>query len=222
MINFIFKKKYFFTIFLLLIAVFLLLFGLFKIENQENKKGTFKESTIENNWIKYTNKEFNFEISFPNTWKVHEDFSNKDIPKINIYLDKYKINLPLDNFSSDTNISIFPKGIPTDAVIGQIVDGKIDLLEKTSQVKNYKLLNGDIWAKYVTFLEVPKNWQSWGFVWVNNEIKNLKYKCFSGKQEIKLEDCNIYEGDILERDGIIDLKIGDEQMRILKTFNFIN
>jgi hypothetical protein len=222
MIDFIFRKKYFIAISLLLIAIIFLLLGLLKLENQPAKPGIIEQSVDQNDWIKYTSKDFNFTISFPSDWKIHEEFSNKEIPKINLYKEKYKIDLPLDNFSPDSNISIFPFGISNDAVMGNIKEGKIDLADQTVKALDYFLLDGKIWASYFSIETPPKSWKPWGFVWVNNEIKDLTFKCFEGNKEIDLENCNPFEGDILERDGKIDLKIRDEQIMILKTFKFIN
>jgi hypothetical protein len=218
----VFKKKYLVVVVLLTLAAISLAIGLYKLSNQKIEPGTVEKSTEQENWTKYTNKDFNFTISFPDDWKVYEDLTNSDSPKINIYKPKYKNNLPFDNFSPETNISVFPKGLPTDAVMGKTQDVNFSLKEKTSKSFDYVLKNNLAWASYISFLEAPKAWQSWGFIWLNSEIKNLKYSCKSGQKEVELEACNTFEGDILERQGVVDKEIRDTQLKILSTFNFID
>jgi len=222
LIDQVFKRKYSVVFGLLFLAAILLAVGLFKLFNSEMKPGTIENSTEQVDWIKYTNTDFNFTISFPKDWKIYEDLSDINAPKINIYQPEYKTKLPLDNFSSETNISIFPKGLATDAILGKTQDVNFNLKEKTSKSFDYVLSNNLAWASFLTFATPPKTWQAWGFVWLNAEIKNLTYKCHSGNREVELNLCNTFEGDILERQGSIDKEIRNTQLKILSTFKFID
>lgn len=222
LIDQVFKRKYSVVFVLLLLAAILLAVGLFKLFNPEMKPGVIENSTEQNDWIKYTNNDFNFTISFPKDWKIYEDLSDINAPKINIYKPEYKTKTPLNNFSPETNISIFPKGLATDAVMGQTQDVNFNLTEKTAKAFDYLLTNNLAWASYLTFSKPPKSWQSWGFIWLNTEIKNLVYKCKSGDKYVELNVCNTFEGDILERQGSIDKEIRNTQLKILSTFKFVN
>lgn len=218
----IFKRKYLVVIVLLSLAIILLAIGIYKLTTQKIKPGTVEKSVEQENWVVYTNKDFGFRVSFPEDWKVYEDLSNTEVPKINIYKPQYKNNLPFDNFSSETNVSIFPKGIPTDAVVGHTQDVNFNLELKTLKSFDYILDNNVAWASYISFTDIPKSWQPWGFVWLNTQIENLKYICKSGQQEVSLEECNTFEGDILERQGSIDKETRNTQLKILRTFKFID
>jgi hypothetical protein len=218
----VFKRKYSVVFGLLFLAAILLAIGLFKLFDSEMKPGTIENSTEQVDWIKYTNTDFNFTISFPKDWKISEDLTNIDSPKINIYKPEYKTELPLDNFSTEINVSIFPKGLATDAVMGRTQDVNFNLTDKTSKSFDYVLTNNTAWASLVTFAQPPKGWQPWGFIWLNTEIKDLTYKCKSGNKEVALDSCNTFEGDILERQGSIDKEIRNTQLKILSTFKFID
>jgi len=222
LIDQIFKRKYSVVIVLLLLAAILLSIGLFKLFNSEMKPGTIENSTEQADWVKYTNTDFNFTISFPKDWKIYEDLSDINAPKINIYKPEYKTKTPLNNFSQESNISIFPKGLATDVVVGKTQDVNFNLKEKTAKSFDYLLTNNLAWASFITFNTPPKSWQSWGFVWLNTEVKNLTYKCKSGSKEVELDLCNTFEGDILERQGSIDKEIRNTELKILSTFKFID
>ena len=218
----IFKRKYSVVVVLLLLAAILLAVGLYKLYNPTMKPGIIENSTEQADWIKYTNTDFNFTISFPKDWKIYEDLSDINAPKINIYKPEYKTKLPLDNFSTETNISIFPKGLATDAVMGKTQNVNFNLKEKTAKSFDYLLTNNSAWASLVTFTTPPKSWQSWGFVWLNTQIKDLTFKCRSGNNDVALDSCNTFEGDILERQGGIDKEVRNTQLKILNTFKFID
>jgi hypothetical protein len=222
MINLIFKRKYSVVIILLLLATLLLAVGLFKLLKPTMKPGTIENSTEQANWVKYTNTDFNFTISFPENWKIYEDLSDAKTPKINIYQPEYKTTLPLDNFSKESNVSIFPKGLPTDAVMGQTQGVNFNLVEKTDKAFDYLLTNKMAWASFITFANPNKTWEPWGFIWLNTEIKDMTYKCKSGDKEVALDICNTFEGDILERQGSIDKEVRNTELKILSTFKFLN
>jgi len=218
----VFKRKYSVVFGLLFLAALLLAVGLFKLFNPEMKPGTIENSTEQADWVKYTNSDFNFTISFPKDWKIYEDLSDINAPKINIYRPEYKIKLPLNNLSLETNISIFPKGLATDMAIGQTQNVNFSLKEKTAKSFDYILNNNLAWASFLTFATPPKTWQPWSFIWLNTEIKDLKYKCQSGNKEVELDSCNTFEDDILERQGSIDKEVRNTQLKILSTFKFID
>ena len=218
----IFKRKYSVVFVLLLLATILLSIGLFQLFQSKTKPGTIETSVEQSDWVKYTNKDFNFTISFPKDWKINEDLTNAASPKINIYKPEFKTELPLDNFSPETNVSIFPKGLPTDAIMGRTQNVNFNLVEKTSKSFDYLLINNTAWASVITFAEPPKGFESWGFIWLKIDIKDLAYKCKSGNKEVALDSCNTFEGDILDRQGSIDKEIRNTQLKILSTFKFID
>lgn len=222
LIDQVFKRKYSVVFGLLFLAAILLAVGLFKLFNPEMKTGNIEISTEQTDWVKYTNTDLNFTISFPKDWQIYEDFSDINAPKINIYKPDYKTKLPIDNFSPETNVSIFPKGLATDAVIGQTQNVSFELKEKTEKSFDYLLTNNLAWASLINFSTPPKSWRNWGFVWINTEIKNLVYKCKSGDNYVELNLCNTFAGDILDRQGLIDKGVRNTQLKILSTFKFID
>ena len=209
---------------LILISVLLITLGIVNLRDKKWQEGSVESSQEEAGWIKYTSVDFNFSISFPHDWKIYEDLENDLEPKINIYKPAYTTKPPLTHFSPETNISIFPKGLATEGVIGETRDSKIGSTilsaEKIEKATDFLLADGKVWANFIVFSEPPQSWKPWGFIWVNTAIRDLTYKCQSGTYEKPIEECDPFTGDVLKRVGKIDGTTRDLQMKILSTFKF--
>ena len=203
-----------------LLATILIWFG---YHFPQNKKTPNVEVEIsENNpaWNLYENKEYGFSIEFPSEWKIYEDFEEIS-PTINIYLPKKDVYPPFDHFADINNVSIFPKGVQTETVIGQSQKTKIGFNFKSDKSIDYVLEDGTIWATYISFDSVKDPWKSWGFIWTRNTINNLVYKCQRGELEISLNECNPFEDDKFVRSGSVNSDIRVIQEEIIKSFKFL-
>lgn len=210
------NKKTFFVLFVLFFIVLIAFNFLFKQEEPKNK---IKISENNPSWNTYVNKDYGFSIDFPVDWKVYED-SKTVSPTINIYLPKKGINPPFDHFAEINNVSIFPKGLPTEAVIGQFQPTEIELDFKSDKAVDYVLEDGTAWATYISLDRNSEPWKPWGFIWSKIIIENVGYKCFDGKKEIDLDFCNPFEGDEFIRNGQTDKEIREIEKEIIKSLKF--
>lgn len=220
--NKIFSKKKIIVLFLLLILFSIIFTISFFKKNQTELIGNIKVSEIEKDWVNYTNIEYNFSIDFPSSWRVSEYFVDAN-PIINIYKPKFNYNEPpYDHFDDIPNVSIFPNGVPTESLIGEINhNSDIKLIEEIAEIKNYVLDNGEIWARMITFQDYPRNWKSWGFLWMKLEVNNLENFCSRDGQIINILECNPFGGDVFIRKGQINKNLQKTQIKILESFHFL-
>jgi len=208
---------------LLILIVVIVILVILKIQttNKTNQAGTVTESVTEGIvWKTYTNTQYGFKVSFPSDWKIFEDFSQTS-PIINIYKPDFDTKPPLNQFSDANAVSIFPRGVETEALIGEIVESNIKIKADTDKAVDYLLDNGEIWATYVTFKTVPESWKPWGSVWLVTKIKNLDFSCRSNNQIIEVENCDPFAGDTFIRIGQTDKEIWATEVKILGSFEFL-
>lgn len=212
------NKKIITRLVVVLLAFLLILYGL-SIFNEEE---TSFIGISENNpsWNTYINYEYSFSIDFPSTWKVYEDFETVS-PTINIYLPNKNVNPPFDHFAEINNVSIFPKGLPTETVIGQYEKTDVNFSFESDRAIDYVLENGEAWATYISVYDFGDPWKDWGFIWSKVIINDIEYRCLDGDVEIELDSCNPFEGDDFVRVGKIDQDIRETQEEIIKTFKLL-
>lgn len=213
------KNLNWFIAIVILISIF---FVFLAIKDFSYKKGLPQKSDLGNGAVDliYKNKEYGFEITYPNDWKIYEDDS--EYPIINIYKPKFNSRPPYDQFSEITQISIFPEGVPTEAVIGDTKNSEIKLQYEFDKSIDYVLSDGNVWASFLSFKNPPKNWKAWGFVWLSQEISDLKYECIKEGKKVEINICNPFGGDIFVRLGKVDSEIRQEQLKILNSIKFVD
>lgn len=207
----------------ILIGVVILIVALTWVFNREEEVPSKLVKDLDTNLVTYTNEAYNFSLEFPNTWNLFEDFESGS-PIINIYKRVPGINPPYDHFSAVPHVSIYPNGLPTEGLVGEIVDvteSQKYINEDVAEVGEYVLDNGDVWARFITFKKVPKSWQSWGFVWARGEVKEYEEFCFSNGEEISVYECNVFNGDEIVRGGNISNGVNEIELEILKSFRFL-
>lgn len=226
------NKNRILVLILLVVSLTLVILGIYNVVSApEIMPGQISESdNVEaEGWKTYTNEVFNFKIDFPSDWKLAEDF-NRASPIINIYKPRFDARPPFDQFSDINAVSIFPRGIETEALIGQMTESRVeidfpDLAVSVDKAVDYSLVDGGVWATYITFDGLTEPWEPWGSIWATAEIKDVKFSCLSGPAsaqiEIELEKCNPFGGDVFTRKGTVDPEIIVIQERILESFRFI-
>lgn len=218
------NRKYAIVVPLIVLSVILVIVGWKFIPNESADKGVITKSVEESDWNTYTSKEYSFEISFPRDWRVHEEFKNTS-PIINIYKPEFDKKPPFDHFSDVNSISIFPRGVDTEVLIGETAQFESEVVMNESVdvdgITDYILESGVVWARYITFNSVPENWRPWGSVWSRSRIKGLEFSCDSGGEIIPIENCNPFGGDVFVRTGSLDPAIIEIQKEILESFKFI-
>ena len=218
------RKKHRFVLVIFFILILLIVIDLIIIFAKPDVEISSITESVENGeeWKTYTNTEFNFKVDFPSDWKVYEDFERTS-PIINIYKSRFDVKPPFDQFSNIDAVLVFPRGVETEALIGETIDSEIVLVDSVEfeSVIDYVLKDGQIWATYITFEEVPESWKSWGSVWARSYVENIEFTCRSGEDEIDINKCDPFGGDTFVREGETDVEVREIQERILESFEFI-
>jgi|AntRauTorckE6833_2_1112554.scaffolds.fasta_scaffold00162_25 hypothetical protein len=214
------NKKIIIYLLISVTALLLIISGLNLKNDFDHTNGQIKILEEKPTWNIYTNTDYGFEIAYPSDWELNENF--KDVsPTINIYLSNSEIKPPFDQFAKINNVSIFPKGLQTEAVIGQSRESNLEINFGYESAIDYILKDETIWATYINPKGLEEPWKSWGFIWSRNVIENVEYGCISSGVEISLDSCNPFEGDEFTRIGNVDPEIREIQEEIIKSFNII-
>lgn len=201
---------------LLGLSLFFIFIGVYNLGSDE--KGIVTKNDQEQGWQNYTNKTYGFSIDFPKNWVLYENFDTHT-PVINIYKQDLGIGKPPFDFYSDVNqISIFPKGLETEELVGETIDSKIDFDFEVDKKIDYVLGDETVWATLLNPNFNLESWKEWGFIWISSKINNKKNVCIRNGAEISFEECNPYGGDIFRTYGAVDQNIRNIQIEILKTF----
>lgn len=210
-------------IIIFILIVFVIIFVAFKSLSIKQFSGNEPENITvseEGEWKTYKNDEYGFQIDFPSDWKVAEDFGDNLVPTINIYKPQFSAKPPFTHHSEITNVSIFPKGIPTEGIIGSLKESNIQISEKTTKKIDYLLEDGNVWGTYINFENPPKNWEPWGFLWARAEIENADYSCKRGEETVSMEECNPLLGDEFIRIGEVSSEDRLIEEKIIESFKF--
>jgi hypothetical protein len=175
------------------------------------------------NWKNFGNEEFSFSLKYPADWKMK--FEESEIaPKFTFYPPSEESeNPPFDHFKNATHVSVYPEGIPTEGLLGETEELAINLDKNiSSESKSYVLENGDKFARYIKFNQVPDSWGESGFVWSRIKVENLTSKCLRGDQEIDQSECDpLLNEDKIVRSGSINKELWQIEEEIVKSFQFI-
>ncbi|MFT5180086.1 MAG: hypothetical protein ACI9GH_000405 [Candidatus Paceibacteria bacterium] len=217
-----FKKENRLMAWIILVSLIFISLGIVFLNNDVNLVDTVSEPLTlgEVEWVKYENKEYGFELEYPNHWRIHVEDDDLS-PKINFYPFQNNIELPLSHFTNATQFSIYPKGIPSEGLIGENVEVGLNINEEVDVVREYVLADKDKWATMITFKDVPESWKPWGFIWAGVAIEDLEYSCRQGFNIVSAELCNTFEGDELLRDGNTDNDLLEIERKIINSFKFI-
>ncbi|PIR89399.1 MAG: hypothetical protein COU07_00675 [Candidatus Harrisonbacteria bacterium CG10_big_fil_rev_8_21_14_0_10_40_38] len=180
------------------------------------------ENINTSDWETYESPEFNFSIRYPKDWQISEFPENPISPTFNIYPKNITDDPPFNHFNLIPNVSIFPQGVPTEGVIGTNVPSDIIFSEETNRAIDFLMENGKSWATYTSFLNLPKNWSSDGFVWARVKITDFSVSCERDGREINLTECNTFTGhDHYIYRGETDEEVRKIEEAMLKSFKFL-
>ncbi len=213
------------AIIIVLILTLVILYINFANDN-DNVSGIVEQDIEQIDWRVYTNDKYGFELKFPVNWQMFEDFTT-DSPIINIYPKTFNSNPPYTHFDNITNVSIFPKGIPTTGIIGEQSVGMNDetitnyLNEDASSIINFNLSNQSVWSRSISFNEAPATWEPYGFMWVRYDTSDYEEKCYREDKEIGIYECDIFQGDNIVRSGTRSNNNIDLINQIVASFRFI-
>lgn len=174
------------------------------------------------NWEEFNSQEFSFRLKHPADWEMK--FEEGEIsPKLTFYPPgEESENPPFDHFKNATHVSVYPKGIPTEGLLGETEELAINLDKNiSSESKSYVLENGDKFARYIKFNQVPDSWGEAGFVWSRVKIQDFNSKCLRDGQEIGQQECDpLLNEDKIIRSGSIEENLWQIEEDIIKSFQF--
>jgi hypothetical protein len=223
-----FKKRKIFVPLIILIVVYGLFLNSDRLSRSDLPNGIIIKTTEDGSWNTYVNETYGFTINFPNSWRVSEDFERVS-PIINIYKPEFDLQAPFDHFANYNNVTIFPRGIETESIIGQTNESELLMHESIEELidekTEYILSDKTVWATQINFNKKLQKqlltWKPWGFVWVRTKILDESYSCTNGSVEILLDECNPFEGDEFIRHGKVKTEDVETLEKIISTFKFL-
>lgn len=227
---------------LLFILPILLLMACETGSKEEGNKNTGQDSILNNDkpadnkqdkpLRTYNNDQFNFQLKFPENWRVVENKIGNRFPVINIFNQRFDemLDLPVTVHAKAevSFISIFPQGYGTELPSGQVsrlsessMPFELSFQVNTEESKVFMLKNEDTWGYFLVAENAPENWQN-GFLFAQISVDNFTAKCYaeSSGEEIAMEKCNTVKGDKIIRHGNINQKSKTAIHAILQSFQF--
>lgn len=177
-------------------------------------------------WLTYTSSEYDFSIMHPPEWEVSAyspsevDAPRMIVPTVNIYPKGSTAPIPFDHHADVVNVSVFPHGVPTEGVSGEIESSNVQFGVSTEEPANYVLSDGSPWATITHFESVPESWESYGFIWARASIGDLEIECISEGGPVSSERCDSLTGDHVIRTGSVNESIREIQVKMLESFEF--
>lgn len=215
---------------LILIVVIILVLSSYFIyqQKQSNFSDQFNNKTEQKIPAKtFESLNYSFSLSYPDSWQTFSQYDEIE-PKINFY-DSQTLQetnkLPLNHFMNETNVSVFPLGIPTEGLFGQtlsIEEANLNFpYELSPNSRVYILENGQPFAAYLIPVNHPENWKDYGFIWVRSKVDNLAVKCQRGTEEIAFENCDpLTQGDEIIWQGNVNPEKWQEALSVIESFKF--
>ena len=176
--------------------------------------------------MKYESEEYDLSLDHPADWKVTS--TSTEIASIIVLAQEGGITAN-ELASRDrklnpnaTHIAIYPESLHTDGVLGPTSTSTVNIKPSTQRAEDHLLENGDRWASYFNFEEVPSSWDPAGFMWAGTEVENLKVECRrDGEVVPEEEQCDAMGGDDrIVRNGDVEVEERETLEKVLSTFEF--
>lgn len=219
------KKENQVMIGVIILSILLIMIGFYFLnKNGENGLGPreIPNSKEEIVWKTFENKKYDFNLEYPEHFKNISDFVEFG-PAFNFYFDKGKNELPFDTFVNQSHFSVYPEGLQN-AGPGHLESfTESDFTNSagtTFALREYKTIDGDVWAIMAFPKDIPGSWVDFGFVWISSRIKNMESKCFDGEFEKDTDYCNPLEGDQFYISGEVDSEFISVGRDMLDRFSF--
>ncbi len=195
------------------------LFGSFYLEGHETEVDI---SDVV--WLTYKNQRFGFSIDYPSTWQVAEFPDNEVVPTFNFYKPESTLgeNPPYLNLSSVTHVSVYPRGVPVDESTGLTEQSKSMLGVPASQMVDFVLQNGSVWATKAVPTAAPPSWNRRGFVWSRLSVADFAMKCMLEEQSVEASFCKQNGQGHMVYTGIVDARDQAIVSKALSSFRFAN
>ena len=199
-----------------------------KVSSGEVEQDTLIEAPAEIQT--YNNDTWNFAFEYPEDLIVSEGQLPGNSVVINVYPEKMNISKPLVIHEKPEipYIAFLPKGFGVDAPSGSkksIKDWNANLNlsfnidETESQV--YLLENGEPWAYFLRFHQLPEKWNKYGGVFMHYAVSNFKASCVSAMGESKpMEQCDPMGEDKVSFSGKVEEESKNKLDKVLESLYF--
>lgn len=195
--EFLFKKENIFIFLVAIISAFFVVFGflLLFFGDQKNDMRIIPADITQITWKDFSSKIIDSKIQYPGYMYVDEQ---KESEGVGINISEFKPQGFLTYFSEQNHISIYPEGLDN-----QFFYGKTKTTDYTSSVgqeytqTEYLTVDNKVWGVLLIPKTRPSNWQSRGFIWIQERIKNKEQLCISAKGIlINNVMCDPYTGEL--------------------------
>jgi len=193
-------------------------------EGNQSEQKYGNESAVEQGEM-WTNAQYQFSLQYPQKgWQAVSDTSASLSPKFTIFSEPTPEDEspPFDHFANATHVSVYPRGIPTEGVVGTTRDIAFEVpFALSSESTTYVLEEGMPYATYLVPQNPPASWNDSGFVWVRARIENFSSVCLRNGEEIDMEACDILGGDdsVVHR-GNVDENVWKQAVEIARSIDF--
>jgi|GEM_PF-2184910 hypothetical protein len=209
---------------LLILVGAILGFLIFYQENKTeiSKEVVFLEDVVEQTGPReYMNDTYNFSVTLPEGWQVHEGTIGT-VPAFNFYPgDKETLNKSYTHFDNVTHVSVYPQGIPTEGLFAQTRPLDVKFQIQTAEKSHaYLLGNAEIFARYVVFSSPPSTWNQSGFLWTHTKVENQGSSCLQGGQYVEGSFCDPLLGDEIVVTGEVRTVYDADMQSIIESFIF--
>jgi hypothetical protein len=204
---------------IVIVCVFLIALGFILLSMGSGKSERVKIPLTQEEivWVKYENKDYQFELEYPEHWNVSENDSG--VAPI-IVFSPNKIGGEVGQFDNVDQVIIYPAGFPSEGLRGESVESGLDI-QNGNESFDYILANNEVWATYSSFSDIPESWETYGFIWASVEIPDIEYSCADGLGNmIDINSCDPYSGNSFTRTGSFDNDIREIEERIIESLTF--
>jgi hypothetical protein len=194
--DFLLKKENLFIFSIAIVSVFFIIFGflLLFFGNKSENVRIIPATVYDISWGDFSSKIINSKIQYPEYMFIDEQ---KDDAGVGINISEFKTQEFLTYFSEQNHVSIYPEGMDN-----QLFYGKTRTSDYTSSTgqeyvqTEYLTIDNKIWAVMLAPKTIPEGWQSKGFIWIQEHIKNKEQLCISEKGIlINNVVCDPYSGE---------------------------
>ena len=176
-------------------------------------------------WNSFQLQGYGFQVRYPaGEWRAAVDTSFSMSPKFNIYIPPpgASPDPPLDHFANVSHFSLYPRGIPTEGLLGNTRPFRLKVPFRISGGSRlYLLEDGTPFAAMVKPARPPESWTDAGFVWMRVRIEDMEARCIRDGREISGSECDpLVAGDRIARTGTVDERTWETELAMLETLRF--
>jgi len=174
-------------------------------------------------WKTYQSNLYHFRVQYPPHWVATT--TDRVVPIVNIY-DPHTVteesgDPPFSHHDNVTHVSFYPKGFPSEGVLGERVRATSSVVRLTNvEETQYVLANGSVWARFIQFIEPPRGWNESSFVWARTAFDDdIEAVCRVDGKEQALGGCDPLLGlGEIEYTGVLDSSAREELNAVLSSF----